>query len=111
MKKGSSYRYKKPVKSRFILAFSFFVICFILLIARLFTLQVIKHKYYGNIAENGRTAIVTLPPGRGLIFDRNLTELAMNVPRYSVYAVPRYIGDKDCAAEDIARLFSHNYRY
>ena len=106
MKRISSYRYKKPIKSRFLVTFFFFTLCFILLIARLFFLQVTKHKYYDDIAENNRTIAVTIPPTRGLIFDRNLTNLVMNVPGYSVYAVPRYMNDKNRTAAEIGEILN-----
>jgi penicillin-binding protein 2 len=104
MKWKFNYRYNKPIKGRFFLAFLFLIICFILLFTRLFYLQIVEHKYYSEIAENNRTTAITLLPKRGLIFDRNFSELAINVPKYSLYAVPRYINDKNSTAEYLATI-------
>ena len=106
MRKGFSYRYKKPVKKRFLITSFFFALCFIILITRLFFLQIVKNKYYGDVAESSRTVVITLPPNRGLLLDRNLAKLAMSIPRYSVYAAPRYISDKDYVAEIMAGIFN-----
>jgi len=66
------------------------------------------HEYYTNIAENNRNVMVTLPPRRGLIFDKNLRELAINVPRNSLYAAPRFIADKDEAAAFLADVLDRD---
>jgi cell division protein FtsI/penicillin-binding protein 2 len=102
MKRRFAYLYKKPQKGRFVVIFSFFIIFFILLITRLFFLQIIDYKHYSELAKNNRTVAITLPPQRGLILDRNLRKLVINVPKLSLYAVPRYIEDKDSTAEYIA---------
>lgn len=106
MKMRFNYRYKKPLKHRLIVTFLFFIICFMSLVARLFYLQVIEHKHYSEIAKNNRTVIVTLPPKRGLILDRNLREFTINVPKDSLYAVPRYISEKDRTAEYLATVLN-----
>ena len=106
MKRRFNYRYKIPNKSRFITTFFFFIICFVILITRLLYLQVIKHVYYSDIARDNRTVVITLPPKRGLILDRNLRELVINVPKHSLYAVPRYINEKDSTAKYLAKVLN-----
>lgn len=86
----------------------FFIIFFALLLGRLFYLQVMKHVYYNEIARDNRTLILTLPPKRGLILDRNLRELVINVPKSSLYAVPRCISQKDRTAEYLAKALNKN---
>lgn len=108
MERRFNYRYKKPAKRRFVIIFSFLIICFVLLLTRLFHLQVMEYKHYSDIAKNNRTVVVTLPPKRGLILDRNLRELVITVPRYSLYAVPQYINEKDRTAEYIAGVLDRD---
>lgn len=108
MNKRFGFRYKKPLKGRFIVIFSFFIVCYIFLISRLFYIQILEHKRYSEIAEDNRNVIITLPPKRGLILDRNLRELVINVPRHSLYAVPRFIDDKDRTAAYLATLLNRD---
>ena len=52
--------------------------CFLLLVARLFYLQVLRYDDYQAQAESNRTAIVPIVPNRGVITDRNGIVLATN---------------------------------
>lgn len=108
MKRKHNYRYKMPLKGRFFGVLSFFVVCLTLLLTRLFYLQIIENKRYSDIAHNSRTAIVKLSGERGLILDRKLNKLVLNVPKYSVYAVPRYIDDKTGTAGQLAELLDRD---
>ena len=58
----------------------------LLLIARLFQLQIVEHERYATHAADNRLTTQTLPPPRGLIFDRNGNILASNriVPSLAV---------------------------
>ena len=89
------YRYKKPAKGRYFFVFSLFIFFFAFLIIRLFYLQLFEHSRFVKLAEDTRNVVIDLPPKRGLILDRNLEKLAMNVPRYSIYAIPRHMNDKE----------------
>lgn len=105
-----SYRYKKPAKGRYFVVFSLFVFFFAFLIIRLFYLQLFEHSRFVKIAEDNRNVVIDLPPKRGLILDRNLEKLAMNVPRYSIYAIPRHMTDKEReqAAESLSAILGGN---
>ena len=46
----------------------------VLLLARLVTLQVVRHDYYTDLSQGNRVRIEPLPAPRGLIVDRNGTE-------------------------------------
>src|SRR3989338_2425273 len=102
----SSYRYKKPAKGRYFFIFSLFVFFFAFLILRLVYLQVFNHSRYKEIAENNRNVVIDLPPRRGLILDRNMEKLAMNVPKYSVYAIPRCMTKKEETAASLAAVLN-----
>ncbi|MEA3305512.1 MAG: penicillin-binding transpeptidase domain-containing protein, partial [Candidatus Omnitrophota bacterium] len=108
MKRKYNYRYKRPAKGRFLIILSFFVVCLATLLTRLFYLQIIENRRYIKFAENNRTATIKLSGERGVILDRNLNRLVLNVPKYSVYAVPRHIGDKPGTAEYLAEVLGRN---
>ena len=60
----------------------------VLLIVRLFYLQVIEQKTYSTLSQKNILTIIPLPPRRGLIFDRNGTIIADNVPSYNLNITP-----------------------
>jgi penicillin-binding protein 2 len=57
-------------RNRLTIASGFVLLCFILLFARFFWLQVIQHKYYETRAEENRISLVPIVPNRGLILDQ-----------------------------------------
>ncbi|MGZ3159334.1 MAG: penicillin-binding protein 2 [Burkholderiaceae bacterium] len=83
----------------------FVFICFGLLFARFFWLQVIKHSDYAAQAEENRISIVPLVPNRGLILDRNGAILARNFSAYTLEITPSKIkGDLDALIDDLGAL-------
>ena len=67
----------------------FFVVAgvFIIILLRLWQLQVLEGDKYRQLSENNRLRIMSTPAPRGIIFDRNGVPLVKNVPIYSVYIV------------------------
>ncbi|HPI67393.1 MAG TPA: penicillin-binding protein 2 [bacterium] len=66
---------------------STFFICFIfiiLLLARVFYLQIIKGETYLAIAEENRIRLEIVPSPRGLFFDKNGQQLVTNQPKFSL---------------------------
>ena len=56
----------------------------ILLISRLYFLQVISYDHFDTLSETNRIKYIQTPPRRGIIFDRNNIVLADNSSLYSV---------------------------
>ena len=69
------------------------LVSFMLLVARLVYLQVVRHEDLSEQAENNRTAIVPIVPNRGLILDRNGIVLASNYSAYTLEITPSRIGE------------------
>ena len=69
------------------------LIGFAILIARLFTLQVVKYDELSTQAEKNRIAIVPIVPNRGLIVDRNGVVLADNYSAYTLEITRSQIQD------------------
>jgi cell division protein FtsI (penicillin-binding protein 3) len=61
---------------------------------RLVWLQVIQHAKWTEWSERQEERTFKVPPRRGIIFDRNLHELAMTVAAQSIYADPSEIGSE-----------------
>jgi len=78
-----------------------------LVIVRLFYLQIVYHEHYTTLSQNNRITLAALPPGRGLIYDRNGVVLAQNLPAYSLEIVPEQVPDLDAtlvALQEIVAL-------
>ncbi|MGC2297268.1 MAG: penicillin-binding protein, partial [Acidobacteriaceae bacterium] len=72
---------------------------------RLVWLQVVQHKEWAERAERQQERTFNVAPRRGILYDRNLHELAMTVVADSVYAVPSEMGDKkEQTAAALARI-------
>ena len=73
----------------------------VLLLARLVTLQVVRHDYYTDLSQGNRVRIEPLPAPRGLIVDRNGTVVAENRPAYQLELVREEVPD---LADTLKRL-------
>jgi cell division protein FtsI/penicillin-binding protein 2 len=72
----------------------FFAFWVALICGRLVWLQVIHYKDYVDRAAKQQQRTFEVAPRRGVLYDRNLHELAMTVLADSVYAVPSEIADR-----------------
>ncbi|MCU1319590.1 MAG: Peptidoglycan glycosyltransferase, partial [Edaphobacter sp.] len=72
---------------------------------RLAWLQVVRHHDFVERAAKQQQRTFEVAPRRGVLYDRNLKELAMTVTVDSVYAVPSELGENRAnAAELLARI-------
>ncbi|MCX7627863.1 MAG: penicillin-binding protein 2 [Methylophilaceae bacterium] len=106
--KGSELRDVQREQHQFRLrlgvAGSVVVICFALLLARFFHLQVISHDHYRTLAENNRISLVPIVPNRGLILDRNGVVLAHNFFVYTLEITPSKVEDLERTIDALARI-------
>jgi len=94
-----------PLKlARFWLVCLFFLLWAILIASRLFWLQVVRHKEFVERAERQQERTFEVAPRRGVLYDRNLRELAMTVQVDSIFAVPSEMNDKQAAAHALAAV-------
>lgn len=94
-----------PLKRiRFWLICLFFGIWVCAIGARLFWLQIVDHKSYVERAERQQQRTFEVAPRRGVLYDRNLREMAMTVKVDSIYADPAQIDDKEAAARTLAAI-------
>lgn len=82
-----------------------FVFCvMLLLISRLFYLQIFQHDTYSTKADSNRISKEPIAPNRGLIFDRNGVLLADNQPTYAVSIIKERAKDIDSTIAEIDAL-------
>lgn len=63
------------------------------LVARLVYLQIVGHEHYAVLAKNNRIKLSSIPPTRGIIYDRKGRVLAQNLPSYSLEIIPEQVKD------------------
>jgi penicillin-binding protein 2 len=79
-----------------------FGLVLVVFLTRLFTLQVIDYETYAQYAETNRTRIISDPPQRGIIYDRNGYVLARNVASYTIAITPANLPDD---VSDIQKIY------
>ena len=75
---------EKLFAGRFVLLLTVLSILSLLLITRLYYLQVISYEHFDTLSETNRIKYIPTPPRRGIIYDRNNIVLADNSPLYSI---------------------------
>src|SRR5665213_1832501 len=73
---------------------------------RLIWLQVVEHSEWMQRAQRQQLTF-DVAPQRGVLYDRNLRELAMTVSVDSIYAVPSELGDNRAAAAQMLAKVVH----
>jgi penicillin-binding protein 2 len=92
-------------RTRLLAAGLLVLIGFAILIARLFTLQVVKYDELSTQAEKNRIAIVPIVPNRGLIVDRNGVVLADNYSAYTLEITrSQIVDDLETVIDDLAEV-------
>ena len=94
-----------PLKrARFLLICLFFAVWVCAIAGRLFWLQIVRHQDFVERAAKQQQRTFEVAPRRGVLYDRNLRELAMTILVPSIYADPTQIADKQAAARALAAL-------
>lgn len=93
-------------RRRVVVAMLFVVMCFGLLAARFYYLQVVKYDYYHARAEGNRVAVLPVVPGRGEIYDRNGELLARNYSVYTLEINPARVRQLDATIDALSRIIT-----
>ncbi len=93
-----------PRRLRFLFVAMVFACWAVLIVGRLLWLQVATHGAYVELAARQQQRTFEVAPRRGVLYDRNMRELAMTVLVDSVYGVPTEIQNKDATAAALARV-------
>jgi penicillin-binding protein 2 len=64
------------------------VMAFLLLVMRLWQLQILQGGEYRKLSEANRLRIIAIPAPRGIIFDRNGIPLVKDSPYYYASVIP-----------------------
>lgn len=71
------------------------LLCFLIILSRVFYLQIVLHDHYTTLSQSNRVKLVPIAPTRGLIFSNDGVLLADNRPSFSLEVVPEEVEDMD----------------
>lgn len=86
----------------------FFIGLLSFFLGELIFFQLFRATFLSKLAAKQHTYFIELQPQRGTIYDRMMRPLAVNVPSFSLYAVPGQVKNKKEAAEKLVNLLGLN---
>ena len=89
---------------RITLGLGLLILLTLFLVARMFYLQVMQHNVYATLSDRNRIQVQSLPPIRGLIYDRNGELIADNIPSFSLTITKERVDDLDSTLEKINQI-------
>lgn len=84
---------ERTFKNRIFIAIIMIVILSLLLLFRIYDLQIIKYDYYKEEALGNKLTNIPITPARGKIFDRNGKLMATNKISYRITIIPEKVKD------------------
>lgn len=85
------------------------IICFLLIIEKVFYIQVISYNKLSQLTEDLWSRKMTINAPRGDIIDRNGVVLATSIVTTTIYVVPNQIQNKEQVSKDIANILGCDY--
>lgn len=105
MSRKSTQPLSAPIpRLRFVILATAFLLWAMVIAGRLIWLQVFRHADYAAREMRQQQRTFQIAPRRGVLYDRNLRELAMTALVDSVYAVPSEIAGKQATAKKLAAV-------
>lgn len=92
------------IRSRMLFAALALVFLTLLLMARMYYLQVVQFEHHSTLAENNRIHVQSLPPTRGMIYDRNGLVIADNRASFSLTLTRERAGDWEQVLNSIIEI-------
>ncbi len=89
---------------KFSVVLIFFLGLLLFFLGQLIFFQFFRSSFLLKLASKQHTYYLELEPQRGAIFDRKMKPLAINVPTYSLYAVPPRVEDSGLVAEKLNQI-------
>lgn len=82
------------------------ILCFIIIIGKVFYIQVIDYNKLSNLASSLWSRNLPIEPDRGRIYTNDGTVIADNLTTVSLVFIPNQVKDKDKVATDIANILN-----
>ena len=101
---------EETFQKRIIYAGYIFLFFFLILLFKLFYIQILKHEYFWRLAQERTFVRVSIPAPRGRIYDYKGVLLAGNRPSFNLYLDPFYIkGRETKVLKLLAELLEEDY--
>lgn len=97
-------------KVRVILISFFIFFSFVLVVGRMFQLQVLKKEQLYKLAARQQSSQIPLVPKRGTIYDRNENDLAVSVEVDSVYAESKRVVEVEKTVQKLSAIFQNDQK-
>ncbi|EPZ60297.1 penicillin-binding Protein dimerization domain protein [[Clostridium] sordellii ATCC 9714] len=101
---------KRISKKRLVAVLIMACCVFFMLIFRTGYLQIVKGDWLTAKALDQQTRDIPIEPKRGTIYDKNMKELAVSVTKYTIWAKPVEVKDKEKAAKVISNLIDEEQK-
>lgn len=99
----------KSINKRIKIAFLIMFLVFIIIILRVFYIQIIDYKKLNKYAADLWSRDLPIEANRGLILDRNGMVLADNLTTTSLVLIPNQIKNKKTVTKDLANILNVSY--
>ena len=99
----------KNIHARIKLVMLITLFLFLIIIFKVFYIQVIDYKKLNEYATNLWSRNLPLAANRGIIYDRNGVELAGNITTTSLILIPNQINNKEEVAENLSKILNVDY--
>lgn len=96
--------YTLDIEHRFKYATIAVLVLFLIVVARLYSLQVIKGRFYNFFSTENSIKSIKVPAVRGMVFDRRGQVLVENRPSFTIIVVPQYVVDPERMLATLQRL-------
>jgi len=106
LKLKNHYKEKIQFKQRIIKAAALIAILIIVLLVRLFNLQIVNYKFYSNLADSNKLEYIPIESNRGIIYDRNGVLLAENVPLFSLTIIPEMLKNTNDTIKELQKIIA-----
>src|SRR6266540_167358 len=97
-------------RRRVVVAAVFLGLGFLVIMGRLFYLQILRADEFTQLAGRQHQKMLTVEAGRGAIYDRSGKILAINMEVPSVFGAPKYVADPRSAAVRLSRVLKTDVR-
>ena len=95
---------RKMHAKRMLVGVAILLLLTLVLVARLFYLQVLQQDTYSILADENRIRVAPLPPPRGLIYDRNGVLVAESAPSFNLTIAIDQIDDLEARLDKLQQM-------
>jgi penicillin-binding protein 2 len=98
-----THEYTSDVEHRFKYVILIIIVALLIVLGRLYYLQIIKGDFYRFFSTENSIKEITIPAVRGMIFDRRGQVLVESRPSYDIVVIPQYVINPKKVLETISR--------